>query len=140
MLSLLIRYLWASPNTLIGLLLVPVPMLRGRIQLVDGVLEAHGPLVSALLRHGVPIRNGAAAITFGHVVLGCDSSVLNATRAHERVHVRQCEIWGPAFIPAYLIAGLWALMAGGGAYTGNYFERQARSTTSSDASKRAAYS
>ena len=31
-----------------------------------------------------------------------------------------------AFIPAYLIAGLWALMIGAGPYRGNYFERQAR--------------
>jgi hypothetical protein len=69
---------------------------------------------------------GASAITFGHVVLARDSWSLDATRAHERVHVRQCEIWGPAFIPAYLIAGLWALVNGTGAYTGNYFERQAK--------------
>ncbi len=125
MLSLLIRYLWASPNTLIGLLVIPATMPRGGMQIVDGVLEAHGPLVSMLLRHCVPIPGGAAAITFGHVVLARNRSALNATRAHERVHVRQCEIWGPAFIPAYLIAGLWALTTGAGAYMGNYFERQA---------------
>lgn len=125
-LSLLIRYVWALPNTLIGLLLVPAAMLpRGRMQVVDGVLEAHGPLISSILRHCVPIPSGASAITFGHVVLARDSWSLDATRAHERVHVRQCEIWGPAFIPAYLIAGLWALLTGTGAYTGNYFERQA---------------
>ena len=47
------------------------------------------------------------------------------TRAHERVHVRQCEAWGPFFIPAYLIAGAWAWLRGEGAYEGNYFERQA---------------
>jgi hypothetical protein len=123
---LLIRYLWALPNTLIGLLLVPTAMLpRGRMQVIDGVLEAHGPVISAVLRHGAPIPNGASAITFGHVVLARDSSSLEATRAHERVHVRQCEIWGPAFIPAYLMAGLWGLITGTGAYTGNYFERQA---------------
>jgi hypothetical protein len=125
-LSLLVRYVWALPNTLIGLLLVPTAMLpRGRMQVIDGVLEAHGPLISAVLRHCVPIPSGAAAITFGHVVLARDSWSLDATRAHERVHVRQCEIWGPAFIPAYLLAGLWGLLTGAGAYTGNYFERQA---------------
>ena len=68
-LSLLIRYVWALPNTLIGLLLVPAAMLpRGRMQVVDGVLEAHGPLISSILRHCVPIPSGASAITFGHVV------------------------------------------------------------------------
>jgi hypothetical protein len=128
LLSQLWRYMWALPNTFIGLLFVPAAMLpRGRMQVVAGVLEAHGPFIAAILRHCVPIAGGASAITFGHVVLARDSWSLDATRAHERVHVRQCEIWGPAFIPAYLIAGLWALMTGAGAYTGNYFERQARS-------------
>jgi hypothetical protein len=122
----LVRYAWALPNTLVGLLFVPTAMLpRGRVQIVDGVLEAHGPLISAMLRHCVPIPGGAAAITFGHVVLARDSWSLNTTRVHERAHVRQCEIWGPVFIPAYVIAGLCALMNGTGAYTGNYFERQA---------------
>jgi hypothetical protein len=126
-LLLLVRYLWASPNTLIGLLFVPTAMLqRGRMQVIDGVLEAQSPYIAAILRHCVPIPGGASAITFGHVVLARDSRSLDTTRAHERVHVRQYEIWGPAFIPAYLIAGLWALMNGTGSYTGNYFERQAR--------------
>jgi hypothetical protein len=34
-------------------------------------------------------------------------------------------VWGPAFIPAYLLAGLWAFVNGAGAYEGNYFEREA---------------
>ena len=126
MISLLLRYVWALPNTLIGLLFVPAALLaRGRVQVIDGVLEAHGPVIAAMLRHSVPIPGGASAITFGHIVLGRDRWSLDATRAHERVHVRQCEIWGPAFMPAYLIAGLWGLMIGTGAYRGNYFERQA---------------
>jgi hypothetical protein len=91
---MLIRYGWALPNTLIGLLFVPAALLpRGRMQVIDGVLEAHGPCIAAILRHCVPIPGGAAAITFGHVVLACDSWSLDATRAHERVHVRQYEIW-----------------------------------------------
>jgi hypothetical protein len=109
-LSLLVRYVWALPNTVVGLLFVLTAMLpRGRMQVIDGVLEAHGPLICGILRHCVPIPGGASAITFGHVVLARDSWSLDTTRAHERVHVRQYEIWGPAFIPAYLIAGcgLW---------------------------------
>jgi hypothetical protein len=126
-LSRVVRYLWASPNTLVGVLFVPAAMLRGGgLQLVSGVLELHGPLIAALLRHCVPLAGGASAITFGHIVLGQDRVTLDATRRHERVHVRQCEIWGPAFIPAYLVAGLWAFLNGTGAYRGNYFERQAR--------------
>jgi hypothetical protein len=34
-------------------------------------------------------------------------------------------VWGPAFIPAYLLASLWALATGRNAYSGNYFERDA---------------
>jgi hypothetical protein len=122
---LVARYAWALPNTLVGALLLPAAMLRGgRAQVVDGVLEACGPVLAALLRR-LPINGGAAAITFGHIVLARDRASLEWTRAHERVHVRQCERWGPLFIPAYLIAGLWAFVTGRGAYVGNYFERQA---------------
>jgi hypothetical protein len=66
------------------------------------------------------------AITFGHVVIGRDGDWLAASRQHERAHVRQCELWGPLFIPAYLIAGLWAMVHGRPAYADNYFEREAR--------------
>jgi hypothetical protein len=123
----LLQYLWALPNTVIGLLLLPLAFFRrSEIAIVDGVIEIHGPLIAALLRHAIPLHGGAAAITFGHIVLGRDPIALDITRNHERVHVRQCELWGPLFIPAYLIAGLWALLVGTGAYAGNYFEREAR--------------
>jgi hypothetical protein len=122
----LVRYVWAVPNTLLGALLLPCAWLPdGRVRVVDGVVEAHAPLLSWVLRHCVLIPGGAAAITFGHIVLGRDARSLHETRAHERVHVRQYEIWGPAFIPAYLIASLWAALTGAGAYTGNWFERAA---------------
>jgi hypothetical protein len=123
----LLRYAWALPNTLVGALLLPCAIGRGgEIRLVDGVAEVHAPAIAWILRTVVPLRGGAAAITFGHIVAGCDAAALEATRRHERVHVRQCETWGVVFIPAYLVASLWALVAGAGAYEGNYFERQAR--------------
>jgi len=122
----LCHYIWALPNTLFGLLFVPIVFVtKGRMELVDGVLELHGGVISLFLRYCVPIRGGAYAMTLGHVVLGRDSRSLSATRLHERVHVRQCEVWGPAFIPAYLAAGLWGIVTGRGAYHGNYFEREA---------------
>ena len=125
--ALVARYLWALPNTLIGLALLPTAFgRRGGIQVVDGVLELHGPMIAAILRYGVPIQGGAAAITFGHIVAGRNRDLLEMVRRHERAHVSQCEHWGPAFIPAYLVAGAWAFVRGRGAYEGNYFERQAR--------------
>ena len=62
--------------------------------------------------------------------IGRDRDALEATRAHERVHVRQCELWGPFFLPAYFLASLWAVVNGRGAYHGNYFEQQARQSGS----------
>lgn len=125
--SRILRYLWAAPNTGIGVLLLPgVCWGGGGMQVVDGVLEIHGPVIAWILRRCVPLDGGAAAITLGHIVAGCDERTLSLTRAHERVHVRQCERWGPAFIPAYLLASLFAYLAGAGAYEGNYFEREAR--------------
>ena len=122
-----LKFVWAFPNTVIGLMLLPAALgSRSGMQTCDGVLEIHGPAIDWLLQHAVPIRGGAAAITFGHIVAGRDLETLEATRAHERAHVRQCEVWGPAFIPAYLLASAWAWMQGYGAYEGNYFERQAR--------------
>ena len=120
-----IPFLWALPNTVLGALLLPAALRGGTITLVNGVIEAEGPLLSIVLRRCVPIDGGAAAITFGHIVLGRDAAALEITRAHERAHVRQCERWGPLFIPAYLAASAWAGLRGAGAYEGNYFERQA---------------
>jgi hypothetical protein len=121
------RYAWASPNSLIGLLFFPSVVFAngGGFQIVDGVLELHGSFISWVLRHCVPMPGGAVAITFGHVVLGRDQQALSLTRVHERVHVRQYELWGPGFIPAYLLASIWGLITRTGVYHGNFFEREA---------------
>jgi membrane protein YqaA with SNARE-associated domain len=122
----LVRYLWASPNSLIGLLFAPAAVFTpGGVELVDGVLELQAPLIAWTLKHCSPMCGGVAAITLGHVVLGRDRDALVQTRAHEHVHVRQYERWGPAFIPAYLLASLWGVVTGAGAYDGNVFERAA---------------
>lgn len=121
-----LKYCWTLPNTLLGCGFTAAVLLTGgRARIVDGVLEAHGGVAATALPR-LPIGGGAAAITFGHVVLAPDAVLLRVTRAHERVHVRQYEVWGPLFIPAYLLASLWALLIGAGAYRGNYFERAAR--------------
>lgn len=122
----MIRYLWAGPNTLLGLLALPLALFRsGRVQVVEGVMEVHGPAIAAMLKACVVLEGGACAITFGHVVLGRDQESLDIARAHERVHVRQYERWGPLFIPAYLLASLWGWINRTGIYDGNVFERQA---------------
>lgn len=116
-----VRRLWALPNSLIGLLLGLLLLpLGARLRVVDGVLE-----IAALPR--APRRRWPfAAITFGHVIVGTHALELNRLRAHERVHVRQCERWGPLFLPAYLLAGAWQGLRGRRPYWDNPFEVEAR--------------
>lgn len=120
----LLAYAWAAPYSVLGLLFALLAMLAGgRAQVRHGVLELCGGRLGALLSR-LPMH--FCAITFGHVILALDARTLVAVRAHERVHVRQYELWGPLFIPAYLLASLWQLALGRSAYRDNFFERQAR--------------
>jgi hypothetical protein len=121
-----LRYLWAGPTTLIGLVVAFALLRRGHVACVDGVVEAHGPLLERALASLTPLARGADAMTLGHVVLGRDARALALTRAHERVHVRQYEGWGPFFLPAYFLAGAYAFARGRHPYFDNRFEREAR--------------
>lgn len=124
--STLAKYAWASPTTALGLLIVGLTMASGgRAGIVSGVIEAHGGFASWYLRRIVPLPGGASAMTVGHVVIGRDAASLASTREHERVHVRQCERWGPFFIPAYFAASGWAWLRGRDPYRDNPFEREA---------------
>ena len=120
-------YLWVLPTTALGLLFLPPALLsrRGGVKVVDGVLELHGGSIEWFLRRCTLLRGGASAMTLGHVVLGRDGRLLDLTRDHERVHVRQCERWGPLFIPAYLLASIFVMLRGGRPYEDNPFEREA---------------
>lgn len=123
----MLAYLWAAPLTLFGLPLLLLAFGRqGNIQARDGILEAHSPVLAGLLTRWVPVRGGYAAMTVGHIVVGRNQACLEATREHEREHVRQSEWLGPFFPVAYLLASLWAAARGGCAYADNWFERQAR--------------
>jgi hypothetical protein len=121
----LVRYAWAGPNSLIGLVLGLLMRLGGaHSAVVRGVLEFSGGLLGETVAHPasrIPFR----AITFGHVILGADPGALEAARNHEHVHVRQYEAWGPFFLPAYAVSSLWQLLRGRRCYRDNWFERQA---------------
>jgi hypothetical protein len=123
--SSVIRYVWAAPTTALGLVVVLTGLWRARVWVLDGVVEAHGPAFAWLLSHFTLMPGGAAALTLGHVVVARDNWSLESTRAHERVHVRQCELWGPLFVPAYLAASLSATLRGGNFYFDNRFEIEA---------------
>ena len=120
-------YLWASPNTLLGAVLLALGLVGGgRVRVVSGVVEAHGRFLGWCLgRFTHPVCGGASAITFGHVVIARDQTSLDETREHERVHVEQYERWGPFFLPAYLLSSLIALLRGLDPYLENHFEREA---------------
>jgi hypothetical protein len=126
----LIRYVWAAPATVLGLIFAIAALRHGRVTVVDAVIEVHGPLLRWALTHLAPVQDGIAAITFGHVVLSRDAQSLDWTRSHERVHVHQYERWGPFFLPVYVAASMWALAQGGHPYFDNRFEREARAKAS----------
>ena len=121
-----LRYAWSVPNSALGAVLVVAALVSGgKVSVVAGVLEAHGGAVALFLRRMVPLRGGASAMTLGHIVVGRDSNCLERTRAHERAHVRQCESWGPFFVPAYVIASVVAVLRGRHYYRDNRFEIEA---------------
>lgn len=116
--SRLAAYAWASPNTLIGLVFgLAVLPFGGKVRIVRGVAE---------FAAGVPLRVRFDAVTLGHAIIGVSEAKLAAARDHEHVHVRQYEIWGPFFLPAYAASSVWQLLRGRSMYYDNYFERQAR--------------
>ncbi len=117
-----------APTTAVGLaFLLPTLATGGRACRNGGVLELHGGVTTWFLRSvaGRVLPGGAAAMTLGHVVLGRDPETHDWARDHERVHVRQCERWGPLFLPAYGVASLVAWWRGQDAYRDNRFEREA---------------
>lgn len=123
----LLLYLWALPVTLLGMLVAFVARSSGGTwQRVDGVLEAAGGWPARALQRGFPFSGAVAAITLGHVVIAVSLAALTATRAHERVHVRQFERWGLLLLVLYPLAGLVAWTRGGHPYRDNRFEREAR--------------
>lgn len=122
----LIRYLWASPNTLLGFIALGAAIATGgTARPHSGILEVHGGVLPWLLRHCAALPGGAQAVTLGHIVLARDNQSLSQTRSHERIHVHQYERWGPFFLPAYLLASFLLILARRDAYRENPFEQEA---------------
>ena len=118
-------YLWAGPVSLAALPLAAAALATGgRAALESGVLEVAGGVLGPLLRRAIP-SFPIGAITLGHVVLAADAGELEATRAHERIHVRQYERWGVLFPALYLASSASALLTGRRLHADNRFEREA---------------
>jgi hypothetical protein len=91
-----VAYVWAFPNTLLGLLLGALSFQRPRLE--QGVVVFDRARRGFLWAFG---RSGWRAITLGHVVLATrrlEGRLLN----HELTHVRQHARLGPLFLPSYL--------------------------------------
>lgn len=118
------KLLWASPCSAVGLLAAGlVLLLGGTARRAGGIVEAAWrPTPEGRLARRLRFR----AITLGHVVVAVSARDLDHCRAHELVHVRQCERWGPLFFPAYLLSGLWQGLRGRRPYWDNPFEVEAR--------------
>ena len=116
-------YIWASPNTLLGLLVGSIGLLSGgTCEAHRGSLEFHGGFVNWVLNK---LAGGVIAMTLGHTILGQTSKGLAVVRDHEQVHVRQYERWGPAFLPAYLLSSAYLWIRGRDCYRENPFEIEA---------------
>lgn len=123
--SFALRYLWALPATCVGLLFTALALCAGAtIRFVDGVAEVAGGRLDRFVSR-LPACARFGAITFGHVIIGIEHSVLERARAHEHVHVRQYERWGPLFFPLYAASSLVQLLRGRDPYWNNCFEREA---------------
>jgi hypothetical protein len=116
-------YLWALPNSLVGLLFLPLALASGgRARLARGALEIYGGFVAWYLRK---CCGGVGSMTLGHVILSRDRRMLDYTRNHEHVHIGQYMRWGPLFIPMYLGSSYLCWRKGKNPYFENRFERVA---------------
>lgn len=120
----LIAYFWALPVTCVGLFLALCGRATGgSIKVHDGVVESQGGVLCTLLRRG-------AAMTLGHVILARNEQCLTKSRRHERVHVRQFEVWGPLLIPVAWCIGAWLRYCGLDPYLDHPFELAANADQS----------
>ena len=117
--------IWNSSNTLIGL----AGAVGGKAawNRSDLMLEvAGGWLIFLLSRAG-----WASAITLGEVVLYAGCEMVPVLHGHEMVHIRQGRLWGPFFLPAYVLESVWQWLRTGDGYRNNRFEVAAYATEQS---------
>lgn len=120
-----VQVLWASPYSLLGILLGSIGIVTGgRGRLREGAIEFYGGFTQWFVQH-LPTGEHTIGFTLGHVILGQTGPGLELVGAHERVHVAQFEKWGPAMGPAYLLCSAWLWCIGKNAYRDNPFEVEA---------------
>lgn len=112
----ILAWLWSAPQSLLGLALLPF----------------YGP-TAAELHAGRLMVKVTRLIGFKDTTgqtLGCVSFFkpeADSTNAvHEGRHALQSDVLGPLWGPLYVLAGFYAMLAGGHFYLDNWFERDAR--------------
>ena len=121
----IVRYAWASPATLVGIVPALLALISGaRPRVIEGAIEVAGGRMHDLIGR-LPRACRFGAITFGHVIICVDASTAVAVRAHEHVHVRQYERWGVLFFPLYVGSSVVQWLRGRDPYRDNRFEREA---------------
>lgn len=120
----MLSIVWASPYSLIGIVVGSIGcMTGGHMQRKGCALEFHGGATNLFLTH--ICGRWVSAITFGHTILGQNPELLETSREHEWVHVRQYMRWGPLFGPAYVLSSIIVWCQGKRFYRDNHFEREA---------------
>ena len=123
----LVKVLWASPYSLLGLGIGALGLISGgHGRFRDGAFEFYGGFAQWLVRQ-MPTGEHTIGFTLGHVILGQTGPGLELVGEHERVHVAQYEKWGFAMGPAYLLCSAWLWCIGKNAYRDNPFEVEAYS-------------
>lgn len=116
----------------VGILVLPFVLASGgTVSFVSGIIEAEGGILAPVLSRIFPCFP-IDAIAVGHVVLGYSRESIIRCRLHERIHVRQYELWGPIFPVLYLASSLMAIMRGKNPYRSNIFEQEAFSAALAD--------
>ena len=122
----IVLWLWASPASLVGLVIGGVGLCTGgKVRRAGPTIEFWGGTVTSLMNSRLVHARG---MTLGHVIIGVSGPTLESIRSHEWVHVRQYERWGPFFIPAYLTSSALLWFTGRHPYWDNPFEIEAYKT------------
>ncbi|MBS0266720.1 MAG: hypothetical protein JSS02_32630 [Planctomycetes bacterium] len=131
-------YCWVAPVTVLALVPVLICVISGgRVNVVRGVLEARGGVLTPLFRRGNRWVGTISAMTLGHVILGRDEGCLTRCRFHEHVHIRQFEKWGVFLAVLYPAASLWCWLRGAHPYRDNPFEIEAYAAEAAHAAEQA---
>src|SRR5947199_9724921 len=100
-LLIVLGILWASPYTLVGLLIGFIGLCTGGKARIRGrTNEFYEGGTKWFVTH-MPHGQFTMALTLGHTILGQPDAALDICRDHELVHVRQFERWSVFMGPAY---------------------------------------